>query len=85
MIYNNPNKAGQLADQPAFTDSYRFKMAPIHTRFDDVEWFVWDADVIDEITGKPAAVAQGSFNHCLEYCQKHGERFYTRHPGISAG
>lgn len=42
---NDPRKAGQLASRKAFFGDYhRFAIAAVHTRFDDVEWFVWDAE-----------------------------------------
>ena len=42
---NNPNLAGQLASKKVLFGGYsRFAIAPVHTRFDAVEWFVWDAE-----------------------------------------
>jgi len=41
---NNPAKAGQLAARKRlFGDYSRYAVAPVHTRFEAVEWFVWDA------------------------------------------
>jgi len=41
---NNPNHAGALAAyKELFGDCNRFAIAPVHTRFDAVCWFVWDA------------------------------------------
>ena len=55
---NNPAKAGKLAAFKQFFGHFaRFAVAPIHTRFDAVEWFVWDADRTDEF-GCPAVVGQ---------------------------
>jgi hypothetical protein len=43
-IANDPSKKGQLAARKQFFGEYRrYAVAPIHTRFDAVEWFVWDA------------------------------------------
>lgn len=55
---NNPNLAGQQAGKPQFFDGSRFKLAPVHTRFDAVEWFIWDAEIIDDVTGNPSVVGQ---------------------------
>jgi hypothetical protein len=56
---NNPNLAGQLASKKVLFGGYsRFAIAPVHTRFDDVEWFVWDANHIDPLTKLPSVIAQ---------------------------
>ena len=58
---NDPSKAGALAGRKVlFGDYSRFAVAPVHTRSDAVEWFVWDAYVTDEVTGLPAVVRQES-------------------------
>ena len=58
---NNPNLAGQLASKKVLFGGYsRFAIAPVHTRFDAVEWFVWDAERIDPVTGGPDVIAQES-------------------------
>lgn len=42
---NNSSKKGELAARKQFFGpSSRFAVAPVHTRFDAVEWFVWDAE-----------------------------------------
>lgn len=42
---NNPLMKGALAaPKQRFGDSGRYAVAPVHTRFDAVEWFVWDAE-----------------------------------------
>ena len=42
---NNPALRGTLAARKQiFGDRGRYAVAPIHTRFDAVEWFVWDAE-----------------------------------------
>lgn len=56
---NNPNLAGQLAAKKVlFGGCSRYAIAPVHTRFDAVEWFVWDAETIDPLTGHPDVIAQ---------------------------
>lgn len=43
-IKNNPQLKGSLAGRKVlFGEHGRYAVAPVHTRFDDVEWFVWDA------------------------------------------
>lgn len=42
---NDPSKKGQLAARKQFFGACRrYAVAPIHTRFDALEWFVWDAE-----------------------------------------
>ena len=42
---SNPLMKGALAaPKQRFGDSGRYAVAPVHTRFDAVEWFVWDAE-----------------------------------------
>ena len=44
-IANNPSLKGSLAaPKKYFGENGRFAVAPVHTRFDAVEWFVWDAE-----------------------------------------
>lgn len=46
---NNPAKRGQLADKKRLFGGYsRYAVAPVHTRFDAVQWFVWDAQALDD-------------------------------------
>lgn len=46
---NNTAMRGQLAvPKQRFGEHGRYAVAPVHTRFEAVEWFVWDA-------GHPAA------------------------------
>ena len=57
---NDPEKKGQLAARKRlFGDCSRYAVAPVHTRFDAVQWFVWDAEHpwIND-TGKPAIIRQ---------------------------
>jgi len=45
-ISNDVSLAGSLAAPKQFFGEFRrYAVAPVHTRFDAVEWFVWDADV----------------------------------------
>jgi hypothetical protein len=58
-IKNDPTKAGALAGRKhMFGNLSRFAVAPVHTRFDAVQWFVWDANRIDPVTGKPDVIRQ---------------------------
>ena len=44
---NRPERKGELADcKRLFGDYSRYAVAPVYTRFDAVEWFVWDAEKI---------------------------------------
>jgi len=48
-IANDPSKKGQLAARKQFFGSAkRYAIAPVHTRFDAVQWFVWDAEFCDD-------------------------------------
>ena len=56
---NNPAIAGELAtEKQTFGDCSRYAVAAVHTRFDAVCWFVWDANRVDEITGEPLVIRQ---------------------------
>jgi hypothetical protein len=57
MIINNPNLAGQQAGKAEFYNLSRFKLYPIHTRFNAIQWFIADAEIEDDI-GHPAIVGQ---------------------------
>lgn len=42
---NNPALKGQPAARKQFFGPRgRYAVAPVHTRFDGLEWFVWDAE-----------------------------------------
>lgn len=44
-IVCDPSKRGQIAaPKVLFGEFSRYAIAPIHTRFGDVVWFVWDAE-----------------------------------------
>ena len=57
-IENDPNRAGQYAGQPEPYGAFgRYRVAPIHTRFNRVGWFVWDAERPDD-SGKPTIIRE---------------------------
>ena len=44
-LKNNAARKGELAARKQFFgDNSRYAVAPVHTRFDALEWFVWDAE-----------------------------------------
>lgn len=44
-LTNDATRRGQLAAPKQFFGDYRrYAVAPVHTRFDALEWFVWDAE-----------------------------------------
>ena len=56
---NDPTKAGRPAARKQFFGGYsRYAVAPVHTRFDAVEWFVWDAEQDDG--GLPTVIRQAA-------------------------
>jgi hypothetical protein len=56
---NDQSRAGQLAaPKRLFGDFQRYAVAPVFTRFDAVEWFVWDAEWHQY--GEPAVVRQSA-------------------------
>jgi hypothetical protein len=60
-LSNDPTRKGQLAaPKQLFGEYSRYAVAPIHTRFAAVEWFVWDAHETDPVTGHPAVIRQAS-------------------------
>lgn len=45
VLNNDASRKGELAARKQFFgDNGRYAVAPVHTRFDAVEWFVWDAE-----------------------------------------
>ena len=59
-IVNYPSLKGQLAaNKKLFGDCSRYAIAPVHTRFDAVEWFVWDADLLDR-DGRAEVIRQAA-------------------------
>ena len=60
QIQNDNSKFGQRASKPVmFGECKRFCAFACHTRFDRVEWFVQDAEILDEY-GLPSIVSQAS-------------------------
>lgn len=57
IITNDPARAGALAARKQFFCGNRYAVAPIHTRFDAVAWFVWDALKLDD-DGYPSIIRQ---------------------------
>ena len=60
-ITNDPARKGELAaDKHIFGPRNRYAVAPVHSRFDSVGWFVWDAetpgDDYDPVMGHSPAV-----------------------------
>ena len=56
---NDPTRKGQLAaPKRLFGDCSRYAVAPVHSRFDAVQWFVWDAETNCPDTGKPEVIRQ---------------------------
>ena len=65
IILKNPKNDTRLAGQRAgrqhlFGDYSRYSVYPVHTRFDNVEWFVSDAGRIDPETDLPTVIRQAS-------------------------
>ena len=58
-LTNNPMLRGSLAaPKQRFGKCGRYAIAPIHTRFNAIEWVIWDADIIDEATGLAVIIRQ---------------------------
>lgn len=59
--HNNPALAGKLVSTKAlFGADSRYAVGAVHTRFDAVEWFVWDAETPDTITGHAGVIRQAA-------------------------
>lgn len=57
-ITNDTTRKGELAARKQlFGDASRYAIAPVHTRFDRVSWFVWDAERFDA-SGRPEVIRQ---------------------------
>ena len=58
---NDPTRAGQSASEATIFGQFnRYRVEAIHTRFDAVDWFVFDAEWPDEVTGEPSVIRQAS-------------------------
>lgn len=56
---NDPSRKGELAARKQlFGDCSRYAIAPVHTRFGAVQWFVWDAELTCRKTGLPEVIRQ---------------------------
>ena len=56
---NDPKRAGQLAAaRELFGPYHRYSIAPVHSRFGELIWFVWDSEIKDEVTGASAVIRQ---------------------------
>ena len=62
VVKNEPLKKGQKAHKPFFFgDEYsnnRYMVYPMHTRFDDVQWMIQDADIKCDVTGGSQIIRQ---------------------------
>ena len=56
---NDTARKGALAGRKITGEGCRFAVAPVHTRFDAVQWFAWDAEQADE-AGRPVVVRQAA-------------------------
>ena len=57
-IINLPSMAGKVAARKVlFGECSRYAVAPVHSRFGSVQWFVWDAEE-DALTGLPKVIRQ---------------------------
>lgn len=79
---NNPNKAGKLACEiKSFAvpgSDWPINVAAIHTRFQKVEWFVWDTGILEEMTGHPEVIGQyateeEAVSRAVNYINSHTE------------
>lgn len=59
LVANNPNVPGSLATPKQFFGEHnRYAVAAVNTRFDAVQWFVWDAEKADPLTGLADVIRQ---------------------------
>ena len=59
--HNDPSRPGTLAsDKRAFGPFNRYRIAAVHTRFDAVSWFVWDAETPEAKTGLASVIRQSA-------------------------
>lgn len=56
---NDVSRAGQLASKKVlFGDHSRYAVYAVHTRFGEIQWFVSDAERIDEMFDLPMVIRQ---------------------------
>lgn len=67
-IANDPSKRGQLAaPKVIFGEFSRYAVAPIHTRFGSIVWFVWDAERnLDEVHAADIIRQECSFEKAVD-------------------
>jgi len=59
-VENDSEKAGELAGgKLTCGEHHRFSIAPVHTRFGELQWFVWDAEKSDPESGLATVICQG--------------------------
>jgi hypothetical protein len=52
-------EAGELICQKrSFGSSNRYAIAPVYTRFNTVQWFVWDAETRNDLDDKATIIRQ---------------------------
>lgn len=57
---NDPALKGQpAARKQLFGEGRRYAIAPVHTRFDALQWFVWDAETLGPC-GRPEVIRQAA-------------------------
>ena len=79
LLRNDPSRKGQFAaPKRRFGEYRRYCVAPVHTRFDAVEWCVWDAESYDSYGVSPALIRQAS----TEAEAVEGLGYPTRFPGV---
>ena len=58
-ITNDARFSGSLAGAKRLLGAEsRYAVAPVHTRFEAVQWFVWDAERADDVTGLASVIRQ---------------------------
>lgn len=56
-VKNNPERKGEPASKAVLFSGSRYKFQQIHSRFDENQFFVWDAEKPDD-NGKPSLIRQ---------------------------
>jgi hypothetical protein len=52
-VANDPIRKGERASEyVTFGPFKRYGVAALHTRFDAVQWFVWDVELLDQHSGE---------------------------------
>ena len=50
----------QVLSSEVFGDLSRYRIEKVRTRFDTIEYMVFDADLIDPVTGRPDCIRQNA-------------------------